>query len=63
MRKRRCDRSAGVIASVVTAGVGNGSKSYCTSCYTGVYPVAFPSNEQAYLQLTLKRVDEEEVVS
>jgi amidophosphoribosyltransferase len=44
-------------------GVGNGSKSYCTSCYTGVYPVAFPRNEQAYLQLTLKRVDEEEVVS
>jgi amidophosphoribosyltransferase len=41
-------------------GVGNGSKSYCTSCYTGVYPVAFPRNEQAYLQLTLKRVDEED---
>ncbi len=27
---------------------------YCTSCYTGVYPVAFPRNEQAYLQLALK---------
>jgi amidophosphoribosyltransferase len=39
--------------------VGNGSHSYCTSCYTGHYPVAFPRNEQAYLQLTLKRVDEE----
>jgi amidophosphoribosyltransferase len=42
--------------------VGNGSHSYCTSCYTGVYPVAFPRNEQAYLQLTLKRVDEEDAV-
>ncbi len=31
--------------------------SYCTSCYTGVYPVAFPRNEQAYLQLALKNVD------
>jgi amidophosphoribosyltransferase len=28
--------------------------SYCTSCYTGVYPVAFPRDERAYLQLTLK---------
>ena len=31
--------------------------SYCTSCYTGVYPVAFPRDEQAYLQLALKVVD------
>ena len=44
-------------------GVGDGSKSYCTSCYTGVYPVAFPRNEKAYLQLTLKRVDEENPVA
>jgi amidophosphoribosyltransferase len=43
-------------------GVGNGSKSYCTSCYTGIYPVAFPRNEQAYLQLTLKHVDEQDPV-
>jgi amidophosphoribosyltransferase len=42
------------------ASVGNGSHSYCTSCYTGNYPVAFPRNEAAYLQLTLKRVDEHE---
>ncbi len=28
--------------------------SYCTSCYTGVYPVAFPQNEATYLQLALK---------
>ena len=30
---------------------------YCTSCYTGIYPVAFPRNEQAYLQLALKVVE------
>jgi hypothetical protein len=29
---------------------------YCTSCYTGEYPVAFPKNEAAYLQLALKLV-------
>ena len=37
--------------------VGPDQNSYCTSCYTGVYPVAFPRNEQAYLQLALKAVD------
>ena len=31
--------------------------SYCTSCYTGVYPVAVPRDEQAYLQLALKVVE------
>jgi len=31
--------------------------SYCTSCYTGVYPVARPRDEQAYLQLALKAVE------
>src|SRR2546423_4078012 len=30
--------------------VGAGSGAYCSSCYTGVYPVAFPRDEQAYLQ-------------
>jgi amidophosphoribosyltransferase len=39
------------------AAVGERQKSYCTSCYTGVYPVAFPRDEQAYLQLALKAVD------
>ena len=34
--------------------VGSRRSSYCTSCYTGVYPVAFPRNEAAYLQLALK---------
>ncbi len=39
------------------AAVGTGQQSYCTSCYTGVYPVAFPRDEHAYLQLALKVVD------
>jgi amidophosphoribosyltransferase len=34
--------------------VGNGANSYCTSCYTGVYPIEFPRDSDAYLQLTLK---------
>jgi amidophosphoribosyltransferase len=33
------------------------SGSYCTSCYTGHYPVAVPRDEQAYLQLALKAVE------
>ena len=32
-------------------------QSYCTSCYTGVYPLAFPRDEHKYLQLALKVVD------
>jgi amidophosphoribosyltransferase len=34
--------------------VKGGQSRYCTSCYTGVYPVAFPRDEAAYLQLALK---------
>jgi amidophosphoribosyltransferase len=34
--------------------VGPRHSNYCTSCYTGQYPVAFPRDENAYLQLTLK---------
>jgi amidophosphoribosyltransferase len=34
--------------------VGTARSTYCTSCYTGRYPVAFPRNENAYLQLALK---------
>ena len=37
--------------------VGSHQNDYCTSCYTGIYPVAFPRNEQAYLQLALKAVE------
>ena len=36
--------------------VGANKTSYCTSCYTAEYPVEFPRNEQAYLQLALKLV-------
>jgi amidophosphoribosyltransferase len=36
------------------ASVGSKRGNYCTSCYTGNYPVAFPRNEAAYLQLALK---------
>jgi amidophosphoribosyltransferase len=39
--------------------VGSARQSYCTSCYTGQYPIAFPKNEAAYLQLTLKPVEPE----
>jgi amidophosphoribosyltransferase len=38
----------------LTSCVSGGSSKYCTSCYTGVYPVAFPRDEAAYLQLALK---------
>jgi amidophosphoribosyltransferase len=38
----------------LTGAVTGGRSRYCTSCYTGVYPVAFPRDETAYLQLALK---------
>jgi amidophosphoribosyltransferase len=38
----------------LTGAVAGGRSRYCTSCYTGVYPVAFPRDEAAYLQLALK---------
>ena len=38
----------------LTGAVAGGKSKYCTSCYTGVYPVAFPRDEAAYLQLALK---------
>jgi amidophosphoribosyltransferase len=34
--------------------VGPQRGSYCTSCYTGVYPVPVPQNQASYLQLALK---------
>ena len=42
--------------------VGDGSGSYCSSCYTGYYPVPFPRDERSYLQLALK-MDKEPVTS
>ena len=38
------------------ASVGPTRSSYCTSCYTADYPVAFPRNAAAYQQLALKLV-------
>jgi amidophosphoribosyltransferase len=34
--------------------VGSERASYCTSCYTGQYPVQIPSDQASYLQLALK---------
>src|SRR5204863_5437904 len=42
----------GLLRAVTPAG-----GSYCTSCYTGVYPVALPKDEQSYRQLALKAVE------
>jgi amidophosphoribosyltransferase len=43
--------------------VGSQRGSYCSSCYTGVYPVPFPRDEASYLQLALKLVDKESTVN
>jgi amidophosphoribosyltransferase len=43
--------------------VGPGNQGYCSSCYTGHYPVEFPRDEKAYLQLALKLDKTEPVVS
>jgi amidophosphoribosyltransferase len=40
--------------------VGSKRESYCTSCYTGQYPVEFPRDAASYLQLALK-LDKEPV--
>jgi amidophosphoribosyltransferase len=42
--------------------VGSTSGSYCSSCYTGRYPVEFPRDEASYLQLALKLDKTEAVV-
>jgi amidophosphoribosyltransferase len=34
--------------------VAPSQRSYCTSCYTGTYPVEFPRDSHSYLQLALK---------
>ena len=45
--------------------VGSARGSYCTSCYTGVYPVPFPRDQARYLQLALKldKAESKEVVA
>ena len=47
-------RSGTSASMVCSSAVGARQQHYCTSCYTGQYPVAFPRDENAYLQLTLK---------
>jgi amidophosphoribosyltransferase len=42
--------------------VGRDRGSYCSSCYTGVYPVQIPSDQAGYLQLALK-LDKSEPVA
>jgi amidophosphoribosyltransferase len=42
--------------------VGDGGGGYCSSCYTGQYPVAFPRDEKSALQLALK-LDKEPVAN
>ena len=42
--------------------VGSNGKGYCSSCYTGIYPVEFPRDEKTYLQLALK-LDKEPVTN
>ncbi len=37
--------------------------SYCSSCYTGRYPVEFPRDETSYLQLALKLDKDKEPVA
>jgi amidophosphoribosyltransferase len=43
----------------LTGAVRDGRHSYCTSCYTGEYPISFPKDEAAYLQLALKLNDDD----
>jgi amidophosphoribosyltransferase len=42
----------------LTSALGADSGSYCASCFTGHYPVAFPRDQERYLQLAL-RLDKE----
>ncbi len=44
------------------ASVNSHRQAYCTSCYTGRYPVPFPKDEGKYLQLALK-LDQKEPVA
>jgi amidophosphoribosyltransferase len=57
-----CDSVAYLSLEGLMKAVGDGSDNYCTSCYTGRYPVAFPRDERSYLQLALK-LDKEPVTN
>ena len=48
------DSIAYLSLEALASGVNGGRSKYCTSCYTGDYPVEFPRDEAAYLQLALK---------
>ena len=43
--------------------VGQRRHAYCTSCYTGQYPVEFPRDQATYLQLVLKLDKSERVAN
>ena len=49
-----CDSVAYLSLDGLMRAVGEGSDHYCSSCYTGQYPVAFPRDERSYLQMALK---------
>src|SRR5215510_8527380 len=43
--------------------VGAERRTYCRSCYTGIYPVEFPRDEATYLQLALKLDKDKEAIA
>jgi amidophosphoribosyltransferase len=49
-----CDSIGYLSLEGLLSAVGRERNSYCSSCYTGVYPVEFPRDEATYLQLALK---------
>jgi amidophosphoribosyltransferase len=57
-----CDSVAYLSLEGMMKAVGEDSGNYCSSCYTGHYPVAFPRDERSYLQLALK-IDTEPVTN
>jgi amidophosphoribosyltransferase len=50
----RADSVAYLSLEGLTGAVNGGRSRYCTSCYTGRYPVEFPREEAGHLQLPLK---------
>jgi amidophosphoribosyltransferase len=50
----RADSLAYLSLDGMLGAVAPSQRSYCTSCYTGHYPVEFPRDKESYLQLALK---------
>jgi amidophosphoribosyltransferase len=50
----RADSLAYLSLDGMLGAVAPSQRSYCTSCYTGHYPVEFPRDNESYLQLALK---------